>query len=505
MKTKLTLLIISILFLSACSTTYYSSIPYDDVYYSGQDQFADNSEYNEVEVYEGEYDSEYAEEAQEEYQEEYFDHFNDDFNAYYNYLYSARLRRFHNPHYSYGYYNNYFTNMYWYDMNPYMWGSSIYLNSGWMMPYQFGGWGGSFYAGFGFGGYGMGWPYYNYGWPYYDSGWPYSMFNNYYGYNSYYGFGYLHGYYNSYYGNNYYYNSRDSYSQYYRHRTNRGRNYNRPNSQSNTFGEMYETKYYASREDRNSVSNQRSNSRDAKSFTNKSLSTGTPSTGRNRSNTTISEGAAGGSYRGETPYSRLNNASDKTSIQRSVANQNAKSYTKPQETRKSSTLNSSRLNLQNTKSVKTYQKPTLKYSKPNTTKSTNNRNTNSRQYSTQQEYGNSGSRTITRPTLNRTSTNNSLKSIKRVITAPSRSSKSYTSPSRSNGNPISISRSSSNRSFSSPIRSSSSRSFSSPTKSSSRSVSTPSRSSSSGTSTGSSSGSRGTKSSSGSSGRGKKG
>ncbi len=495
MKTKLTLLIISILFLSACSTTYYSSMPYDDVYYNGQNQLADDNEYNEAEVYEGEYDSEYAEEDQEEYQGEYNDYFND-FNSYYNYLYSARLRRFHSPHFSYGYYNNYFTNMYWYDMNPYMWGTSIYLNSGWMMPYQFGGWGGSFYAGFGFGGYGMGWPYYNYGWPYG------------YNYHNYYGIGYgfypsYFGYYNRYFMNDYYYNSRDSYSQYYRHRPSRGRNYNQPNRQSSTFGEMYEKRYYASREDRNSGNNQRSNTRDAKSYTNKSLSVGTPSTGRNRSNTTIAEGTSGSLYRSNTPYSRLNNASGKTSVQKNVANQNAKSYTKPQETRKTSNVSTSRRNLQNTRVIKTYQNTNLKYSKPNTTKSLYNRNSDSRQYNTQQEYSNSGSRTAARPSLNRTSSNNSLKSLKRVITSPSRSSGSYTSPSRSNGKSISISRSSGSKSFSSPARSSNSRSFSSPSRSSSsRSVSSSSRSSSSSSSVKSSSSS--SKSTSGSGSRGKR-
>ena len=482
MKTKLTLLIISILFLSACSTTYYSSIPYDDVYYNGQQaQIAannqtNNSDYNEVEVNEGEYNSEYAQEEQEDYPGYY-----NDFNAYYNYLFSARIRRFHRPYYSYGYYNNYFTNMYWYDMNPYLWGSSIYLNSGWMMPYGYGGWSGNFYAGliWGFSGYNMGWPYYNYGWPY---GFGY---NNYYGigynyfYPSFYGYGYG-------YAHNYYYNSRDRYSQYYTHRPSRGRNYNRPNGTLNTtFGEMYEKRYYASREDRNLNNNSGLKNKDSKSFNNTSLSVGTPATGRNRSNTTIANGSAGGTL-STPPYSRLNNASENTTTQKKVVNQNIKTYTKPQVNRN---------NIQNTNTVKSYQKPVLKYSKPNTFNSPNSRNSNARQYATPQEYADPGTR-MNRSSTNRTQINNTVKSLKRVITAPSRSNKSYTSPSRSNTKPISILRSSSSgnkiisspgKSLSTPTRSSS-RSFSSPTKSS---TSSGSSIKSSGTSTRSSSGGSG--------------
>lgn len=500
MKTKLTLFIISILFLSACSTTYYSSIPYDDVYYNGQAQVAnnqvDNSQYSEAEVYEGEYESEYLEGEQEGYQDEYeYPSYYNDFDAYYNYLFSARLRRFHRPYYSFGYYNNYFTNMYWYELNPYVWGSSIYLNTGWMLPYEYGGWSGNFYAGlsWGFGGYGMGWPYYNHGWPYgyghynyYGMG--YGMYSPFYGY----------GYYNPFHYHDYYYNSRDSYSQYYRHRPNRGRNYNRPNGQLNTFGEMYEKRYYASRDDRNSNNAQRRSTRDAKSFTNKTLSVGTPTNGRNRSNTTIANGSASGAFSG-TPYSRLNNASGNASIQKNTANQRAKSYAKPQDSRKSTAVNSSRRNLQKTRSVKTYKKPILKYGKPNATRSTNNRNSNTKQFNSRQDYSNPGRRVSTTSSNRTRSSNSTMKSLKRIISTPTRSSRSYTSPSRSNSKPISVSRSSGKRSFSTPSRSSSRKSFSSPSRSS-RSISSSSRSSSSVSRSSSSS----SKSSSGSSSRGKR-
>jgi len=108
------------------------------------------------------------------------------------------------------------------------------------------------------------------------------------------------------------------------------------------------------------------------------------------------------------------------------------------------------------------------------------------------------------PSNTRQSTNTVGNSIRKIITAPTRSSKNYSSPAQSNGRPISISRpsSSGSRSFSSPSRGSSG-SYSAPTGSGSRSVSSgsssgssvQSSSSSSSTSSGSSSGggSRGTR------------
>ncbi len=475
MKTRLTLLIIPALILSACSTTYYSSVPYDDVYYQGQttarNHQATDPEYSEVEVYEGQYDQQYPEEEYQEEQEyvENPDYYND-FDFYYNYLFSSRLRRFHRPYYSFGYYNNYYTNMYWYEMNPYMWGSSIYLNTNWMMPYEYAGWSGNFFGSlaWGFGGFNMGWPYYGSGWPYYGGygGWPH------YGY-GFYGYNYYSPFYN-YHG--YYYNSRDSYSHYYQHRPNRGRNYNRPNRASNTFGDMYESRVYASRKDRTNQGDNRPNTRDTKSFTNKSsLSVGTPNTGRNRSNMELTNGSSGGTF--SRPYSRLNNANGSTNVQEKVVN-SSKTYTKPQSTRNSTTIRTNSRNNPNNKTVRSYNNATLKYSKPNTYKSPNSRSSSSsRQYGTPQKYTNPGTRSST-PSSSRSS-NNVIKSLKRVITSPSRSSKSYSSPSRSSGNPISISRSSSgDRSISTPSRSSS-KSYSSPSRSSSRSYSSPSRSSSS--------------------------
>lgn len=54
---------------------------------------------------------------------------------YYDYYYSSRIRRFHNNYYTgWGYYDPYFTNMYWYDYYPSSWGLSIYMGYNWWWP-----------------------------------------------------------------------------------------------------------------------------------------------------------------------------------------------------------------------------------------------------------------------------------------------------------------------------------------------------------------------------------
>lgn len=502
MKTKLTLFIISIFFLSACTTTYYSSIPYDDVYYNAQNQvIVDNSDYNEIEVYEGEYIEEVP---QEEYQDGY-SHFFDEFSDYYNYLYSSRLRRFHRPYYSFGYYNNYFTNMYWYELNPYAWGTSIYLNSSWMLPFGYTGWPG-YYGnfGWGFGGYNMGWPYSNYGWPYYGSNYYGLGFG--YGYNSFYGHGYGYGY-----GSGYYYNSLDRYSLYYKHRPTRGRIYNRPNRNQNTFGEMYEQRTFASRQDRSKINNQRENQRNTKSFRNKSLSIGTPDTGRDRSNRILSNGSSGTGLQTSLPNDRSRFEGGGSS---QIQDNQKRVYNNSLKTTNSNTINTRSLNQQRTnKSIQRYQKPIQKYSKPNTYNTPNTRNSSNKQFNAGRSITNPNARFNTQSSGYRS---NMIKSLKRVVTSPARSTKSYSNPSRSGNRNVSTPvRSSGQRSYSVPARSSGNRSYSSPSRSSSsgsRSISSGSRSSrssgtfrSSGSSSGSSSRSSGSSSGSRSSSSGSRG
>lgn len=54
---------------------------------------------------------------------------------YYDYSYASRIRRFHTDVYAgWGYYDPYFTNLYWYDYSPASWGISIYLGYNWWWP-----------------------------------------------------------------------------------------------------------------------------------------------------------------------------------------------------------------------------------------------------------------------------------------------------------------------------------------------------------------------------------
>lgn len=138
---------------------------------------------------------------------------------YYDYAYASRMRRFQSPVNGAGYYDNYYTNSYWYDRNPNSYGSSIYSSYNWWNPYGNTGvymgnsWGSPMCYNNGFN-YGLG---YNYGsyWNnpyYYNYGYqPYGMCGNYWNspWNNPYGYGY------GSYGNNWgYYNSYDVNSNY---------------------------------------------------------------------------------------------------------------------------------------------------------------------------------------------------------------------------------------------------------------------------------------------------
>jgi hypothetical protein len=141
---------------------------------------------------------------------------------YYDYEYASRIRRFNEPVYGLGYYDNYYTNYYWYNGNPACYGTSIYNSYNWWGPsYGCNPYGNGVSVSFN---YGYGNPYgYPYGNPY-GYGWnnPYnSYWNGYYnGYNN----GYFNGMYGYPYGYNYgypnygggwgYYNSFDVNSGY---------------------------------------------------------------------------------------------------------------------------------------------------------------------------------------------------------------------------------------------------------------------------------------------------
>lgn len=112
-----------------------------------------------------------------------------DYDDYYDYEYAVRLKRFHNSIPTYGYYDNFYTNSYWYTGNPYNYGTSVY------MGYNF--WGPSYYT----------YSYYP-TYSYYSSwGWGYDPWYNPYGYYPYA--------YNPYFYNPYFYNPYGYYSHWH--------------------------------------------------------------------------------------------------------------------------------------------------------------------------------------------------------------------------------------------------------------------------------------------------
>ncbi|MCK5078451.1 MAG: hypothetical protein KAR09_00825, partial [Bacteroidales bacterium] len=184
MKTYLSLIVIAVFILSACSSQKEASTAYDDVYYSTKQDGSINTAkvkdaeaaYTASEVYtSSEYietrsttsdDYDYGNEntySTTEYSENEFE-----MEDYYDYSYASRIRRFHDPNPGYSYYDNYYTNNYYYENDPWTYGNSIY--SGYYYGYP-GYYGSSLSFGFGWGGFGIG---FGWGYPYYGyGGWGY--------------------------------------------------------------------------------------------------------------------------------------------------------------------------------------------------------------------------------------------------------------------------------------------------------------------------------------------
>lgn len=119
------------------------------------------------------------------------------YDDYYDYEYATRVKRFNNNINGLGYYDNYYTNSYWYNKNPYNYGVSVYNGYSW--------WGSSynsysynpsvnFYNNYGWGCNNYGYNGYN---PYmsaysqgYNNGFNNGMWGNYYGYGNPYNNGY---------------------------------------------------------------------------------------------------------------------------------------------------------------------------------------------------------------------------------------------------------------------------------------------------------------------------
>lgn len=236
------------IFLVSCSATRHGATVYDDVYYSPGDPVVHVKEVvvtdKQLERDEPVYYSDEETYGDPQYETPYMDtqSYTDAdgrivnnyyfYGDYYDYSYASRIRRFHRPM-GHSYYHDYYTNMYWYNHDPFYWGTSIYVGYG-FYPYS------SWHMGWGWPRrshwynpyymYGMGYPHYYHGW--YSSYWT----------------GYRHGYWDGYYGYPYYggwyKNSYDENSYYYGPRTgfagNTGGGGITGSGRPGTFGQKYE-------------------------------------------------------------------------------------------------------------------------------------------------------------------------------------------------------------------------------------------------------------------------
>ncbi len=259
MKTYLSILAFVLLAFSACKSPEgaQSRAYNDDIYYSSKDKVADNEKRVLAEAKQNEENKKQLEEmakasensktsttTSDDYYtpsdgktavnnttNNYYDNSEFDYDDYYDDAYAVRLRRFHGGNViNYGYYDNYYTNSYFYSGNPYNYGSSIYMGYNFWGPsyntysynpsyYWYGnqGWGyDPFYNpyGYGYDPYGYGYNPYGYG---YGNGFGYNPYGA--GYNN----GYWDGYYSGMYNNNYF-NSYDNNSYYYGPRGTTGSN-----------------------------------------------------------------------------------------------------------------------------------------------------------------------------------------------------------------------------------------------------------------------------------------
>ena len=193
MKTTTILSFLVAIMLSSCTTVYYTQ-SYEDANYLSPNEFTEFDDYT-VQNTELEQEDEIYSDTIEDgtiVNNYYGDYYEAD--DYYDFSYSARIRRFHQPLWSIGYYGGLYTDYYWYSSNPYHCGMSIYYGYNYYDP---------FYS-----------PYYSFGYsPYY------SYYNHhYYGNNHHYNYGYNHhndviySYNNSYDNNSFHYGPRGSMS-----------------------------------------------------------------------------------------------------------------------------------------------------------------------------------------------------------------------------------------------------------------------------------------------------
>ena len=132
MKSTQLLLLSFVLILSSCITIETTSSGFKDEIYYTAEQYSDVAQQEEQELQSYEENQEYQEEENEEY-------YNDEYSSddYYDYGYSVRLRRFHGPTFGFSYYNNYYTNSFWYSGMPGHCGVSIYYGYNFWNPYYY--------------------------------------------------------------------------------------------------------------------------------------------------------------------------------------------------------------------------------------------------------------------------------------------------------------------------------------------------------------------------------
>lgn len=193
MKTTTFLSVLFAIFLSSCTTVYYTQ-SYEDANYLTQDEFSHFEDYT-AEDLENERNTIVSDTAEDgtvinNYYGDYYEA--DD---YYDFSYSARIRRFHRPVWSMGYYGGLYTDYYWYSYNPYHCGLSIYYGYNYNPYYS---------------------PYYSWGYSGYYSPY-YSYYNHHhYGHHHHHGHHYhnndTYSYHNSYDNNSVYYGPRGSVS-----------------------------------------------------------------------------------------------------------------------------------------------------------------------------------------------------------------------------------------------------------------------------------------------------
>lgn len=206
-------------FFSACQTSQLATTSVDDVYSNPKEEkkareaAAAAQAKADAEERQKQADAAAAQKAKDDANPYYKDpQYNSD--DYYDYAYASRINRFQTPLYGASYYDPYYTNMYTYNQNPAMYGTSIYSTYNYYgMPssqfnnYSMGistGWGYGAYNNYGNYGYGFGLGYSNMGYggyyndPFYNSYYGYPYYGSMYSYYPYsYGYGGL-GYYGGY-------------------------------------------------------------------------------------------------------------------------------------------------------------------------------------------------------------------------------------------------------------------------------------------------------------------